>query len=423
MPFFVGHRLGSQPTPSVCSTTGARPLAGRRAAHRRGPRRAWSAACAGSRSAAPLQSPSNAPPGCSSTPSSTPAFTVVPIHPNVVKATRPRYSAAGGKSDPGDAFLLADLLRTDGHRFRPLQPPSRRDPRAARARPRPRRSRRPARRPRQSAPRAARALLARRRRHLRRRRFADRARLPRPLPHPPERRAPGRKTPRPVPPPSRLLRPPPRRRTARPPAHRPREPRRRRRGRGQRRTRPRPRRRPRPPRRPIQQLSAAIAAALAHHPDGPLVQSLPRSGAVNAAQILAELGDDRARFPTRRAARRRGRGRPRHARLREAPRRRLPVGLQQAAAPGLHDLRRQLPPCLALGRRRLPAGPRTGLSPPPRHPHPRPRVGTCPLALLAETASPTTSRRHRAAAVPRRLRPRVDTGCLTRRGPSSSPPP
>src|SRR5207247_123459 len=48
----------------------------------------------------------------------------------------------------------------------------------------------------------------------------------------------------------------------------------------------------------LQQLSAAIAAALAQHPDGPLVQSLPRSGAVNAAQILAELGDDRARFPT-----------------------------------------------------------------------------------------------------------------------------
>ena len=48
----------------------------------------------------------------------------------------------------------------------------------------------------------------------------------------------------------------------------------------------------------IQQLSTAIAAALAQHPDGPLLQSLPRSGAVNAAQILAELGDDRARFPT-----------------------------------------------------------------------------------------------------------------------------
>ena len=47
---------------------------------------------------------------------------VVPIHPNVVKASRPRYRAAGGKSDPGDAYLLADLLRTDGHRFRPLAP-------------------------------------------------------------------------------------------------------------------------------------------------------------------------------------------------------------------------------------------------------------------------------------------------------------
>jgi len=47
---------------------------------------------------------------------------VIPIHPNVVKASRPRYRAAGGKSDQGDAYLLADLLRTDGHRFRPLVP-------------------------------------------------------------------------------------------------------------------------------------------------------------------------------------------------------------------------------------------------------------------------------------------------------------
>ena len=45
---------------------------------------------------------------------------VVPIHPNVVKATRPRYRSHGGKSDAGDAYLLADLLRTDGHRFQPL---------------------------------------------------------------------------------------------------------------------------------------------------------------------------------------------------------------------------------------------------------------------------------------------------------------
>ena len=49
-------------------------------------------------------------------------FPVVPIHPNVLKATRARYRAAGGKSDPGDAYILADLLRTDGHRFELLRP-------------------------------------------------------------------------------------------------------------------------------------------------------------------------------------------------------------------------------------------------------------------------------------------------------------
>jgi transposase len=49
-------------------------------------------------------------------------FVVVPIHPNVVKASRPRYTASHGKTDPWDAYLLADLLRTDGHRFRPLRP-------------------------------------------------------------------------------------------------------------------------------------------------------------------------------------------------------------------------------------------------------------------------------------------------------------
>ena len=49
-------------------------------------------------------------------------FIVVPLHPNAVKAARPRYSAAQGKTDAGDAYLLADLLRTDGHRFPALSP-------------------------------------------------------------------------------------------------------------------------------------------------------------------------------------------------------------------------------------------------------------------------------------------------------------
>ena len=49
---------------------------------------------------------------------------VVPIHPNAVKASRPRYRASSAKDDSGDARLLADLLRTDAHRFAPLRPQS-----------------------------------------------------------------------------------------------------------------------------------------------------------------------------------------------------------------------------------------------------------------------------------------------------------
>jgi transposase len=47
---------------------------------------------------------------------------VVPIHPNAVKPARPRYRTSGAKSDAADSHLLADLLRTDGHRFAPLRP-------------------------------------------------------------------------------------------------------------------------------------------------------------------------------------------------------------------------------------------------------------------------------------------------------------
>ncbi len=49
---------------------------------------------------------------------------VFPIHPNAVKASRPRYRSHGAKSDSSDAYLLADLLRTDGHRWRELSPQS-----------------------------------------------------------------------------------------------------------------------------------------------------------------------------------------------------------------------------------------------------------------------------------------------------------
>jgi transposase len=49
---------------------------------------------------------------------------VLPVHPNQLKAARPRFRAAGGKSDSFDAFCLAELARTDHHRFRVLVPDS-----------------------------------------------------------------------------------------------------------------------------------------------------------------------------------------------------------------------------------------------------------------------------------------------------------
>jgi transposase len=47
---------------------------------------------------------------------------VLALHPNQVKAARDRFRASGGKSDQFDRFVLCELARTDGHRFRVLEP-------------------------------------------------------------------------------------------------------------------------------------------------------------------------------------------------------------------------------------------------------------------------------------------------------------
>jgi transposase len=225
-------------------------------------------------------------------------FPVVPIHPNVVKATRPRYAAAGGKSDPGDAYLLADLLRTDGHRFRPLQPLTD-ETRALRALVRGR-----------DDLVAQRVALANQLRALLERFWPGAAAIFADVDSP---IALAFLTRYPTPQSAARL--------------------------GEQRLTQFLRRHAYCGRKPvaellarlrqapvglagdaeteasgelvhalvavltplvtqIQQLSAAIAATLDQHPDGPLWQSLPRSGQVNAAQLLSELGDDRRRFPT-----------------------------------------------------------------------------------------------------------------------------
>lgn len=49
---------------------------------------------------------------------------VVVVTPRQVKNLRARYGAAGNKDDRFDAYVLADVVRTDGHRLTPLHPDS-----------------------------------------------------------------------------------------------------------------------------------------------------------------------------------------------------------------------------------------------------------------------------------------------------------
>ncbi|MFL6002284.1 MAG: IS110 family transposase, partial [Nocardioides sp.] len=48
----------------------------------------------------------------------------------------------------------------------------------------------------------------------------------------------------------------------------------------------------------IKTLEHQIADQLAHHPDAAIFTSLPKAGTVRAARLLAEIGDARGRFPT-----------------------------------------------------------------------------------------------------------------------------
>ena len=48
---------------------------------------------------------------------------VFSINPKQVDRYRDRYASSGAKDDPRDAFVLADVLRTDRHRFQPLRLP------------------------------------------------------------------------------------------------------------------------------------------------------------------------------------------------------------------------------------------------------------------------------------------------------------
>src|SRR2546421_4588049 len=47
-------------------------------------------------------------------------YTVLAVNPMSTSRYRERHSTSGAKSDPGDARVLAELARTDGHNHRPV---------------------------------------------------------------------------------------------------------------------------------------------------------------------------------------------------------------------------------------------------------------------------------------------------------------
>ena len=306
---------------------------------------------------------------------------VIPIHPNAFHAARPRWGAAGAKSDPGDSYKLADYLRTDGHRLRRLRPWTRPPASCKRCRgcattmSRQDRGQQPARR-------AAGRPLARRQADLLPARLPDRPGLPGRLPDPaggrPARRGPpGRLLPAPLLP----RRPQPRRAARAAPAA---------------------------PAAPvglapevltelvgaqvrllrtllatIAELDRALGAGLLGHAKARLLAPLPRIGEVNLAQVVAEVGPilDRAgdveqasaecgAAPVTRAS-----GKSRTVTFR--------LGGQHPGPQRPAHLRQQLPAQLTLGGQALRRRPPPRQAPPPRRPHPRPRLAPGHVGLLA----------------------------------------
>lgn len=308
---------------------------------------------------------------------------VVPIHPNVVKACRPRYRAAGGKDDRGDSYLLADVLRTDGHRFRPLAPQS-------------------------DAIKALRALV-RTRDDL----VAERVSLANQLRSLLDSFWPGAEAlfadiDSPIalafvqryPTPRSAASLGPKRLASFLAQHR---------YSGR-----------RSASELIERLRAApegLARGAEANAKGELVRALARGRAARgrphrdvvpsrgAHQRRADPRRARRRprtLPDRGAAGRRGRRLPGHVRERQVPWRLLPLGMQQASPLRPHQLGLQLRSLLALGQRRLCSRPRTRLRSPSRRPHPGPRLGARALARVDEPHHLRARSPRRDEALPRR---------------------
>ena len=343
---------------------------------------------------------------------------VVPVSPNAIKTWRDGEVLSGAKSDAGDAAVIAEYLRLRAHRLQVAAPLLRRDQGVADGGPHPRRPGRHAGRSDQPARRPAGCALARRQGDLRRHRIADRVGVPDPLPDRRRGPPPGRETPRRVLRQARLLRPPLRRASCSPGCAR----------------------------APagtlddtlteavrdavlalvavltalgaaLKDLDRSVAAHLGEHPDGQIFTSLPRSGQINAAQVLAEWGDVREAYDSPDAVAALAGITPVTKAVRQTPRRALPLGLQQTLPPGDHHLRRQQPPRQPLGRARSTTTPAPAARTTPTPSASSPAPGSASSGAAGRTASPTTrpSTAARTRSTTSRLRHEVDIGSVMRR--------
>ena len=149
----------------------------------------------------------------------------------------------------------------------------------------------------------------------------------------------------------------------------------------------------------VKNLDRSVAAHLGEHPDGAIFTSLPRSGQVNAAQVLAEWGDCRQAYAAPRLRRRPRRASPRSpgnpastapCSFRWACNKRFRVAITTFA----DNSRHASPWAAKIYQRR----PRQRQGPPARRPHPRPRLDPRHLALLDRRHTPTIPPATAAAA-------------------------
>ncbi len=167
----------------------------------------------------------------------------------------------------------------------------------------------------------------------------------------------------------------------------------------------------------IKDLEREIRTQVRAHPDGPIFLSLFKSPAsvITAAELLAEIGDCRERYPTRDALAADAGQAAVADRVRQMEDRRLPTGVQQAPTRRVLPAGGQQPPLAPLGPGPLRPSPPTRPRTPPRDPHPRTRLVPRRVAMLAQPhpirprATPRTAtphHRHHPHAVGPRARPR-----------------